>query len=581
MVNRYPLLMSVNAILLTGMILVDMASIFSLAPAVDYFATPEGAPISKTGRTVINLIARTGLPIGFMTVLVLFFFMNCLRSLVAMISRYYILKIKYAVLKSLIMGTYEDFFNSRWFFFSQNSQGTLINTFTREMEVVGNSFGAIALLFTQSIQTVGLITVALVISWQVTAVSIAAAVLFVLPLFLLGKLSRRLGKLNTSTSNVFTGVLVESISFAKTILGFGNQHKSYGRLSAAFDVHRNASIKSQILNHSQPLIYFPFGIAVIAIAAYIGKRLGIFIADFSVLLLALLRILINIGNMVTGKNALDNFFPSFEQIDGLRRLARDNRQVSGSIDFNGFKRGIVIENLAFSFPDKADILNNLNMQIPKGKMIAIVGESGGGKSTLIDVIMGFNEPTGGCIHIDGTPLALFDIKSYRSRIGYVPQESVLFNMSVRDNLLWAKEDSTQQELETACRLANALEFIKELPAGYDTVVGDRGVRLSGGQVQRIALARAVLRQPEILILDEATSSLDTRSERIIQNAIENIAKETTIIAIAHRLSSIVAADHIYLLERGRVVEEGTYEDLTRLGGKFEKMIALQSVGTDR
>ena len=300
LIKRYPVLLLVNALLLLGMILVDMASIFSLAPAVDFFANQDSSQVSKTGKKVIQIIALTGMPVGFMTVLAFFFLMNCLRSLVAVFSRYYILKIKYTVLKKLIMGTYEDFFSSKWYFFSQNNQGTLINTFTREMEVVGNSFGAIALLFTQSVQTLGLITVALVISWQVTGVSIAAAVFFVLPLFFLGKLSRKLGKLNTSTSNVFIGVLVESISFAKTILGFGNQHKSIDRLSAAFDVHRAASIKSQILNHSQPIIYFPFGIAVIAIAADVGKMLGIFVADFSVLLLALLRILINIGNMATG-----------------------------------------------------------------------------------------------------------------------------------------------------------------------------------------------------------------------------------------------------------------------------------------
>ena len=215
------------------------------------------------------------------------------------------------------------------------------------------------------------------------------------------------------------------------------------------------------------------------------------------------------------------------------------------------------------------------MTIAKGKMVAFVGESGAGKSTLIDVIMGFNEPEKGSITCDGTPLHDFDIGSYRARIGYVPQDSALFNGTIRENLLWAKPDASEADLRRACRQAHAEEFITSLPQGYETVTGDRGVRLSGGQIQRIALARAILRKPDLLILDEATSSLDTRSERLIQEAIETIAKDTTIVVIAHRLSTIVNADYVYVLKGGKVVEEGTYQELVRLDGQFNRMARLQ------
>lgn len=196
-------------------------------------------------------------------------------------------------------------------------------------------------------------------------------------------------------------------------------------------------------------------------------------------------------------------------------------------------------------------------------MTAFVGKSGIGKSTLIDLLMGFHEISRGTITIDGVPLQDFDILSYRSRTGYVPQDSVLFNTSIRENLLWADEKASQRGIEEACCLANADEFIRQFPEGFDTVVGDRGVRLSGGQIQRIALARALLRKPEILFLDEATSSLDTHSVRLIQLAIENIAKAITVIVVAHRLSTIRNADCIYVLQNGKAVEQRPYEELIK------------------
>jgi ABC-type multidrug transport system fused ATPase/permease subunit len=220
-------------------------------------------------------------------------------------------------------------------------------------------------------------------------------------------------------------------------------------------------------------------------------------------------------------------------------------------------------------------LEGIDMEIPKGKMIAIVGESGAGKSTLIDMIMGFNQPTKGCVSFDGVVLQEFDIDSYRKRIGYVPQECILFNASIRDNLLWAKEGATDEEIKYACQQANADEFIEKLPQCYDTLVGDRGICLSGGQRQRVALARAMLRKPELLFLDEATSSLDTHSERLIQQAIENIAKQTTIIVIAHRLSTIVNADYVYVLKQGSLVEQGTHLELIQMNGHFNRMVKLQ------
>ena len=213
---------------------------------------------------------------------------------------------------------------------------------------------------------------------------------------------------------------------------------------------------------------------------------------------------------------LANLYPSYEQVKGLKQRAMELRQRSGELPFTGFRREIVLANFTFGYPGHEPTLVDVNMRIPKGKMVAVVGESGAGKSSLIDTIMGFNEPLFGQITFDDVPMHEFDINSYRRRLGYVPQESILFNMTIRDNLKWTNEAATDVDMREACRLANADEFIDLLPEGYDTIVGDRGMRLSGGQCQRVALARAILRKPELLILDEATSSIDTHSERLIQ-----------------------------------------------------------------
>jgi ABC-type multidrug transport system fused ATPase/permease subunit len=269
--------------------------------------------------------------------------------------------------------------------------------------------------------------------------------------------------------------------------------------------------------------------------------------------------------------------PSYEQVKNLQHQARELEQRSGELLFSGFHQEIAVEDLTFEYPGHKPTLMDVNLRIPKAKMIAVVGESGAGKSTLIDMIMGFNEPLSGRVTFDGVPLERFDIKSYRQRIGYVPQDSILFNMTIRDNLRWANEAATDEEIKQACRQANADEFIERFPDGYDVLVGDRGVRLSGGQCQRVALARAILRKPDLLILDEATSSLDTKSERLIQQAIENIARETTVVVIAHRLSTITNADYVYVLHKGRIVEEGTYKELVRKQGHFSRMTQMQAL----
>jgi ATP-binding cassette subfamily B protein len=230
----------------------------------------------------------------------------------------------------------------------------------------------------------------------------------------------------------------------------------------------------------------------------------------------------------------------------------------------------------FTYPGRTQTLVDISLFIGKGQMTALVGESGSGKSTITDLLLGLQIPDKGTVLIDGAPLDEWQQNSFRERVGYVPQDPQLFHSSIRDNLLWSYKDASVGDLWAALQLANAEAFVKELPQGIDTVVGDRGIRLSGGQRQRIALARALLRKPELLILDEATSALDSESEMLIQHAIEQVALYTTIVVVAHRLSTIAKADQVYVLRQGRVVEEGSFSVLSlKSGGILNSMLEAQ------
>ena len=260
----------------------------------------------------------------------------------------------------------------------------------------------------------------------------------------------------------------------------------------------------------------------------------------------------------------------------LQTRAKELTKNFGKNKFIGFKDEIKLENVDFSYESKNKIINNLSLKIKKGEFVAFVGESGTGKSTIIDLIMGLNNPQNGKISIDDNSLENLDINSFRKKIGYIPQTGLLFNMSILDNIRWANETASDEEIREVCKQAFAHDFIKNFEDGYNTVVGERGVRLSGGQLQRISLARALIKDPDILILDEATSALDINSEQYIQNTLKNIYSSKTIVAIAHRLSTIQRADKIFVIKNGSLKEEGNFNSLIEINGLFKKMVDDQT-----
>ena len=338
----------------------------------------------------------------------------------------------------------------------------------------------------------------------------------------------------------------------------------------------NATLKSQTLSNAVPAFFAPLGIlaAVVALGVSIENKESL--SELVAVLWSLLTALPILSSLLHTNISINNFIPSYEQLVHLRDQADEHKEIEGDIQFHHLSDGIEFRDVEFTYPDRKNTICGVNMYIGKKSLTAIVGESGSGKSTITDLILGLLAPDRGQILIDDVQFTNWKQNSFRQRVGYIPQDPILFHSSIRENLLWANDKASEGELWDALQLSFAKQFVSELPHGIDTIVGDRGVRLSGGQRQRITLARALLRKPDLLILDEATSALDSETELIIQQSIEKLKSTMAVVVIAHRLSTISKADQIYVMKSGKVVEEGTYDELSQnQSGAFYDMLQKQ------
>ena len=575
-ITRYPRQFGLLFLLLVVEGAAAAMSVLALVPLADYLVDPTLESPSRVTQALLRIFSELGVTARFWHFGLFFVVLNFLKGVMDVAIRYAILLIKFAVLGGLIGDALHTFFRARWEFFSGSDQGQLLNTMNKEVGHIGDTLGTMATLLAQVVQLCIFLAVPIWLNATLTLTAVGLAVLFGVPFMLLYRLGYRLGRVTIEQGNVYMGVIEEVFSGARLILGFGRQKQAQKRYLRAYDRLVHATLRSQILNVAVPSLFRPVGMLAMVIAMGIAFHRQSQISELAGVMWSLLAALPILASLFQANISISAFLPSYEQLMSLREKATAAKEIEGQRCFTQLQHGIELVDLDFAYPGRVQTLSHLNVYIRKGQMTALVGDSGSGKSTVTDLVLGLQIPERGQVLIDGVLLGDWNQNSFRDRVGYVPQDPLLFHGSIRDNLLWSFEKATEDDLWEALRLANAKCFVKELPLGIDTLVGDRGVRLSGGQRQRIALARALLRKPDLLILDEATSSLDSESERLIQQSIEQVALDTTILVVAHRLSTIAKADHVYVMRQGRVLEEGPLEVLsTKPEGILRAMISAQ------
>ena len=553
-------------------------SVMALVPLADFMLDPALAKPSRITQVVIDVLGTIGSHPTFSILAALLVVSNFLKGSLEVAIRYAILRIKYAVIRGLFGDALQTFFKSRWEFFSGSDQGMLLNTLNRELNTIGDTLGHLATLLAQIVQLGIYLAVPLWLNAQLTLTALGLALLFGSPFMLLHGVSYRLGQRNTETANEAMGILSETLGAARLILGFGRQRLAKESYLVAFDQHMKVTLRSQVLGTAVPRFFQPMAMMATVIALGFVVQRQVLISELAAVMWSLLAAMPILSALLQGNISISNFLPSYEQLVSLRKSATALEEIHGDRPFLLLEREIEFKDLSFTYPDRTQTLTAINLHIRKGQMTALVGESGSGKSTVTDLVLGMQIPEQGQVLIDGVPLHKWHQNSFRERVGYVPQDPQLFHSSIRDNLLWSFDSASESDLWNVLQLANAADFVKELPQGIDTLVGDRGIRLSGGQRQRIALARALLRKPELLILDEATSALDSESEHLIQQSIEQVVRDTTILVVAHRLSTIAKADQVYVLRQGRIVEEGSFKELSaKSSGILNAMLAKQSL----
>ncbi len=424
----------------------------------------------------------------------------------------------------------------------------------------------------------------LAVSWKlaVTAFIFIFLVTLVLKKYILAHL-RNQGKILSARNAGVSEMLFETLSGIKFIKMSAGEDKMFemysGRVRDKIKTRTNIIMLSAVTQPFMTTVSGLFICLVLYFGAYLGGGGEEWLSGLLFFLFIVMRLLSPVSqlnssraNMLAQSNALENLEKFYNSAD--KRV-----QPSGEKIFSNVTKGISFHNINFKYPrNSKNSINDLSLFIPAKKLVAIVGPSGAGKSTLVMLLTRFHDPQSGSIKINDSDLADYDIHDYRQKVSVVSQDVFIFNDAVRRNISFPNHDISPELVEEAARRASADEFIKSLPDGYDTMLGDQGFRLSGGQQQRIAIARAILKNPDLLILDEATSHLDTITEMAIQNAVEYLRGDRTIIVIAHRLSTIKRADKVIVMSHGKVVEEGTHDELVKNNGVYEEMVSHQELG---
>jgi len=466
-------------------------------------------------------------------------------------------------------------------YFTQKRSGELISRITNDVKLIENAVSyALTDLVYESFQVISFALLTFLINWRMALISIVVLPLVTIPMIVVGRILRKLSKRSQEKMADINSLLVETFIGVRIVRAFCAEAREMERFKKQnHDYYRIAmkSIKRMLV---LGIVTELVGVAMaLFIIFYSGKQVmegNLSFGAFALFMAALLSLIRPFKKLSQVNSIMQQAVAASSRIYEVLDTSPSIKEKSQAQQLTGFKNNIAFEGVWFSYADQ-DILKGINLEVQKGQMLAIVGPSGVGKTTLVDLIPRFYDPKKGRILIDGIDIREITLKSLRQQIGIVTQETILFNDTIRANILYGKPDASWQEIEEAAKQAYAHDFIEYLPLGYDTIIGDRGMKLSGGERQRIAIARALLKNPPILILDEATSQLDTESERIVQEALNRLIFGRTVFVIAHRLSTVKGAHLIVVLDRGRIVGQGSHQELLTGNGLYQRLYQMQEL----
>ena len=469
-------------------------------------------------------------------------------------------------------------------FFSKQKKGDIIARMSGDVNEIENSIiSSLDMLIKNPILIICYFSALIFLSWELTLFTLTVVPVMAWGMSAIGKKLKRKSLEAQEKWSETMAQLDETLGGLRVIKAFIAEDKMKERFTETANQYRKASAKVAVRQASAHPVSELLGSLMIMIVLWFGgtlilsEKAPIDASTFIYYMTILYSVLAPLKEFSKASYNIPKGLASMERVDKIMNAVNDITEPAEPAALNGFNEEIRFQAVSFSYEEGKEVLHNIDLTVPKGKTVALVGQSGSGKSTLVDLIPRYYDVNEGGITLDGTDIREFRVKDLRSLIGNVNQEAILFNDTIFNNIAFGVEGATMEQVVAAAKIANAHDFIMEKEEGYLTNIGDRGGKLSGGQRQRISIARAILKNPPILILDEATSALDTESEKIVQEALDRLTSTRTTIAIAHRLSTIKNADEICVMHEGRIVERGRHEELLALDGYYKKLNDMQAL----